>query len=72
MQQPDDSTDHIALLSLMMVMVLARRLNEIGQLDDATRNQLHKLVSGVRTHANSRGLEELKVLFDNMDLSVAA
>jgi len=70
--QPTNPTDHIALLSLMMVGVLARRLNDLGQLDDDTRRHLRRLVDGVRTHADNRGLDDLKVLLDNMEKSVAA
>ena len=65
--QPESSTDHVALLSLMMVGVLAKRLVEVGQLDVATAQHLHKLVSGVRTHAKASGLTDLNVLFDNVD-----
>jgi len=56
----------------MMVGVLARRLNDLGQLDDDTRRHLRRLVDGVRTHADNRGLDDLKVLLDNMEKSVAA
>lgn len=70
---PTDVTDHIALLSIMMVRVLARRLNELGQLDEATRKQLRRLVESVRTHAANRGLlEELETLFQNLEKSVSA
>jgi len=62
-----DNTDHIAILALMMVGVLARRLNELDQLDDATARQLHKLVRGVRTHAQHSGISDLEILFDNID-----
>lgn len=65
--QPESPTDHVALLSLMMVGVLAKRLVEVGQLDMATAQHLHKLVAGVRTHAKASGLEDLNVLFDNVD-----
>ncbi len=62
-----NQTDHIAILSLMMVGVLTKRLVEVGQLDKATAEQLHKLVVGVRTHAKSVGLADLNILFDNVD-----
>lgn len=62
-----DNTDHIAILALMMSGVLVKRLNELGQLDDATAEQIHKLVNGVRTHAKHSGLSDLKILFDNID-----
>ena len=70
--QPSDATDHIALLALMMTGVLAKRLNDLGQLDDDTRKNLRRLVDGVRLHADHRGLDDLKVLLDNMERSVAA
>lgn len=69
---PDNATDHLALLSIMMVRVLASRLNDLGQLDEPTRKQLRKLVEGVRTHADRRGLQEMSILFDNLDKSVTA
>ncbi len=62
-----DQTDHIAILSLMLVGVLTKRLNDLGQLDEKTANNLHHLVQGVRTHANGAGLHDLKILFDNID-----
>lgn len=65
-----DNTDHIAILALMMVGVLTKRLNEIGQLDEATASQLHKLVRGVRLHAQHAGISDLKILFDNIDRSL--
>jgi len=69
--QLKDQTDHIALLSLMMVGVLTKRLAEVNQLDKATAEHLHKLVQGVRTHAKSVGLTDLNVLFDNIDKSLS-
>lgn len=68
--QLENQTDHIAMLALMMVGVLTRRLQEVGQLDDATAKNLHKLVEGVRTHAKNAGLTDLKILFDNIDFAV--
>ena len=65
-----DQTDHIAILSLMMVGVLTKRMKELGQLDDATSAHLHRLVSTVREHANAAGIVDLKVLFDNIDKSM--
>ena len=62
-----DQADHIALLSLMMVGVLTKRLIEVEQLDKATAEHLHKLVQGVRIHAKAVGLTDLNVLFDNID-----
>jgi hypothetical protein len=62
-----DQSDHVALLSLMLVGVLTKRLTESGQLDDDTAGQIHRLVQGVRIHARHAGLEDLDVLFDNVD-----
>jgi hypothetical protein len=64
---PENQTDHIALLALTMSGVLIKRLNELGQLDEATARHLHRLVDGVRRHARSRDLTDLNVLFDNLD-----
>jgi len=65
-----DQADHIALLSLMIVGRLTKRLIEIGQLDRETAEQIHRLVQGVRIHAKNSGLEDLNVLFDNVDKSL--
>jgi len=65
--QPESATDHIALLSLMIAGTLIKRLEELGELDDATARQLHQLVRGVHTHARTRGLDDLDVLFDNLE-----
>ena len=62
-----DQSDHVALLSLMLVGVLTKRLTETGQLDDETASQIHKLVQGVRIHAKHAGLADLNVLFDNVE-----
>ena len=64
---PENQTDHIALLALTIAGVLVKRLNDLGQLDEATARHLHQLVKGVRTHAKSRNLSDLNVLFDNID-----
>jgi hypothetical protein len=64
---PVDQTDHIAILSLMMVGLLARRMKELGQLDEPTATHLHRLVKSVRAHAKASGIEDLNVLFDNID-----
>ena len=64
-------TDHIALLSLTMVGLLIKRLDDLRQLDDATRRHLHRLIDGVRGHADNHGLNDLKVLFDNIDKSLS-
>lgn len=65
-----DQADHIALLSLMIVGRLTKRLIEIDQLDRETAEQIHRLVQGVRIHAKNSGLEDLNVLFDNVDKSL--
>ena len=67
---PENQTDHIALLALTISGILMKRLNELGQLDEATARHLHQLVKGVRTHARSRNLTDLNVLFDNIDAAL--
>jgi hypothetical protein len=67
-----DQVDHIALLSLMIVGELTKRLIELDQLDQPTRDKIHKLVHGVRLHAKNAGLGDLDVLFDNIDGSLGA
>lgn len=62
-----NQSDHVAILALMMVGLLIKRLNEAGHLDDPTRRQLHRLVEGVRLHAGNAGLDDLHILFDNID-----
>ena len=66
-----DQTDHIALLSLMIVGVLTKRLIEVDQLDDETAAHIHRLVQGVRVHAKNAGMDDLNVLFDNIDRSLS-
>jgi hypothetical protein len=68
---PENQTDHIALLALTISGVLMKRLNELGQLDEDTSRHLRQLVKGVRTHAKSRNLTDLNVLFDNIDSALA-
>jgi hypothetical protein len=65
-----DQADHIALLSLMIVGRLTKRLIEIDQLDRETAHEIHRLVQGVRIHARNAGLTDLNVLFDNIDKSL--
>lgn len=67
-----NQADHVAILSLMMVGVLTKRLNETGALDEATRKHLHQLVEGVRKHAKHAGIDDLRILFDNIDNSLAS
>lgn len=64
---PENQTDHIALLALTISGILVKRLNDLGQLDEATGRHLRQLIKGVRTHARSRNLTDLNVLFDNID-----
>ncbi|MEO6091896.1 MAG: hypothetical protein ABIT04_02065 [Novosphingobium sp.] len=68
--EPETQTDHIALLALMICGTLIKRLDDIGQLDEPTGRRLHHLVNAVRTHANSHNAADLKILFDNIDLSL--
>lgn len=67
-----NQADHMAILSLMMVGVLTKRLIEVGQLDKATATHLQKLVLGVRTHAKGVGVHDLNALFDNIDEKLSA
>lgn len=62
-----DQTDHIALLSLMIVGRLTKRMIDTDQLDRETAEEIHRLVRGVRIHAKNSGLTDLNVLFDNID-----
>lgn len=68
--EPKNQTDHIAILSLMMVGVLTKRLKDLNQLDDDTTKHLHRLVRSVRDHAESTGIEDLHILFENIDKSL--
>jgi len=65
--QIDKPTDNIALLALMMAGVLTERLNELGQLDDATARRLRHLVVAVRRHAQLQAGHELDDLFDQIE-----
>jgi len=65
-----DQADHVALLSLMIVGRLTKRLIETGHLDRETAEQIHRLVQGVRIHAKNSGLTDLNVLFDNVEKSL--
>jgi len=65
--QPKNQTDHIALLALMICGILTKRLNELGQINEATASLLHHLVTAVRTHAETRDLSDLHILFDNIE-----
>jgi hypothetical protein len=68
--EPESQTDHIALLALMICGTLIKRLDEVGQLDEATAKRLHHLVNAVRTHAKRHNAADLKILFDNIDHSL--
>ena len=65
--QVESQADHIAMLALMMVGVLIKRLDDVGQLDDGTKHHLHKLASAVRIHAENAGHADLHILFENID-----
>jgi hypothetical protein len=65
--EPENPTDHIALLSLMITGTLIKRLDDVDLLDDHTARLLHQLVRSVHIHARSRGLNDLDILFDNID-----
>ena len=69
--QPTNETDHIAILSLMMVGVLTKRMKELGHLDTETSTHLHRLVKSVGNHAKLSGIEDIKILFDNIDKALA-
>ena len=64
---PENQTDHIAILALMMVGVLAKRLHDVDMLDDETEKHLHKLVQGVRKHAETVGITDMNALFTNIE-----
>ena len=68
---PKDQTDHIAILSLMMVGLLARRMKELEQLDESTTTHLHRLVNSVRVHAKASGITDLDVLFENVERALS-
>ena len=63
-------TDHVAVLALMMTGVLVERLNELGQLDQATARHLHHLVRAVRRHADLSGNKDLDILFNRIELKI--
>jgi hypothetical protein len=65
-----DQADHIALLSLMIVGVLTKRMVQLEQLDTETAEHIHRLVQGVRIHAKNAGMSDLNILFDNIDKSL--
>jgi|GEM_PF-1122199 hypothetical protein len=70
--QLENQTDHVAILALMLVGVLIRRLEEVGQIDEPTARQIHKLAGSVRTHAGHAGLTDLRILFENIDRALGA
>jgi hypothetical protein len=65
--QIDKPTDNIALLALMMAGVLTERLNELGQLDEATARRLRHLVVAVRRHSQLQAGHELDDLFNQIE-----
>lgn len=65
--QPESQTDHIALLALMICGTLIERMNDLGQLDEATASRLHHLVKAVSIHANRHDVTDLDILFRNID-----
>jgi hypothetical protein len=65
--QTQTQADHIALLAFMICGVLVERLNDCGQLDDATRRHLHHLLTAARKHAQLLGVTDLDLLIDRMD-----
>ena len=70
--QIETPTDNIAILSLMMTAALARRLNELGQLDELTRKRLRHLVRAAKTHAHLGSGDDLDLLFDQVDKKLDA
>lgn len=69
--EPKSQTDHIAILSLMMVGVLTKRLKDLGHLDDDTSKHLHKLVHSIQTHADTLGIDDLNTLLSNIDRALS-
>lgn len=65
--EPKSQSEHIALLSLMIVGVLTDRLAKLGHLDEETSEHIRRLIRGVRIHARSTGLTDLEVLLDNLE-----
>lgn len=59
--------EDIAILSLMMTATLARRLGELGQLDDLTTKRLRHLVKAAKAHAHFRSGEGFDDLFRQID-----
>jgi hypothetical protein len=59
--------DHVGILALMIAGVLIERLDQLGQLDDATARHLHHLIGAVRKHADLSGNQDLDVLFDRLE-----
>jgi hypothetical protein len=62
--------DHVGLLALMISGVLIERLDELGQLDEATARHLHHLIGAVRKHADLSGNQDLDALFDRIDSKI--
>lgn len=68
--QPETPTDHIALLALMICGTLIKRMNELGQLDEPTAHRLQRLIKSVRTHAESHHVNDLRILFENVEIAL--
>ncbi len=66
------ASDHVALLSLMMTRLVTRRLQALGQLDDATLKHLHHLVVSMKAHADLQGSQELDLLLKEMERELRA
>jgi len=63
--EPQTPTDHIALMALMMVRILCRRMNDLGLLDIDTRRHIVGLAKVMRSHAESEKVD-ISVLLDNL------
>lgn len=63
--EPQTPTDHIALMSLMMVRILCRRMHELGLLDQETRRHIVRLAKVMRSHAETEKVD-ISVLLDNL------
>jgi hypothetical protein len=64
--------DHVGILALMIAGVLIERLDELGQLDEATARHLHHLIGAARKHADLSGNKDLDVLFDRIDSKIGS
>lgn len=62
----------IAILYLMMNTVLARRLNQLGQLDDMTVKRIRHLVKAAKAHAHLRNGDCFDDLFAQIEENLDA